>query len=80
MATNSLKQRRIDKSYKIKCKALKELEKSTPNKDVGRMFEIPKNTSSTWKKAKKRSLKSTKEVLKQQELNLRSMKLSTMLS
>ena len=80
MATNSSKQRRIDKSYKIKYKALKELEKGTPHEDVARMFEIPKNTLSTWKKAKKRSLKSTKEVLEQQELNLRSMKLSTMLS
>ena len=29
MATNSSKQRRIDKSYKIKYKALKELEKGT---------------------------------------------------
>ena len=30
MATNSSKERRIDKSYKIKYKSLKELEKSTP--------------------------------------------------
>ena len=49
MATNSSKQQRIDKSYKIKCKALKELEKSTPHRDVARMFEVPKNTLSTWK-------------------------------
>ena len=44
MATNSSKQPRIDKSYKIKYKVLKELEKSTPHKDVARMFEVPKNT------------------------------------
>ena len=50
MATNSSKQRHIDKSYKIKYKALKELEKGTPYKDVARMFEVPKNTLSTWKK------------------------------
>ena len=52
MATNSSKQQRIDKSYKIKYKALKELEKGTPHKDVARMFEVPKNTLSTWKKHK----------------------------
>ena len=33
MATNSSKQRRIDKSYKIKYKALNELEKGTPHKE-----------------------------------------------
>ena len=54
MATNSSKQRRIDKSYKIKYKALKELEKSTRHKDVARMFEVPKNTLSTWKKHKEK--------------------------
>ena len=54
MATNSLKQRRTDKSYKIKYKALKELEKGTPHKDVARMFEVPKNTLSTWKKHKEK--------------------------
>ena len=42
MATNSSKQRHIDKSYKIKYKALKELEKGTPHKNVARMFEFPK--------------------------------------
>ena len=52
MATNSSKQRRIDKSYKIKYKALKDLEKGTLHKDVARMFEVPKNTLSTWKKTK----------------------------
>ena len=52
MATNSSKQRRIDKSYKIKYKALKDLEKGTLHKDVARMFEVPKNTLSTWKKNK----------------------------
>ena len=54
MATNSSKQRRVDKSYKIKYKALKELEKGTPHKDVARMFEVPKNTLSTWKKHKEK--------------------------
>ena len=53
MATNVTKQRRIDKSYKIKYKALKELEKGVPHKDVAQMFQVPKNTLSTWKKNKK---------------------------
>ena len=47
MATNSSKERRIDKSYKIKYKALKELKKGTSHKDVVCMFEVPKNTLST---------------------------------
>ena len=47
MATNSSKQQHIDKSYKIKYNALKELEKRTPHKDVARMFEVTKNTLST---------------------------------
>ena len=50
MATNVTKQRRIDKLYKIKYKALKELEKGIPHKDVAQMFQVPKNTLSTWKK------------------------------
>ena len=50
-ATNSSKQQRYDKSYKIKYKALKENEKGTPRKDVSRMFEFPKNT---WKKNKEK--------------------------
>ena len=40
MATNSLKQQRIDKSYKIKYRALKELQKGTPHKDIARVFEV----------------------------------------
>ena len=54
MVTNSSKQRRIDKSYKIKYKVLKELEKGTPYKDIVRIFEVPKNTLSTWKKQKEK--------------------------
>ena len=63
MATNSSKQRHMDKSCKIKYKALKELEKGTPHIDVACMFEVPKKTM--------------KQGLEQQELNLKSMKLST---
>ena len=54
MATNTSKQRLIDKSYKIKYKAFKKLEKGTPHKDVARMSEVPKNTTSTWKKHKEK--------------------------
>ena len=57
MATNVTKQRRIDKSYKIKYKALKELEKGIPHKDVAQMFQVPKNTLSTWKKNKEKIYK-----------------------
>ena len=54
MATNVTKQRRIDKSYKIKYKALK---KGIPHKDVAQMFPVPKNTLSTWKKNKEKIYK-----------------------
>ena len=54
MARNSSKQRRIDKSCKIKYIPLKELDEGTPHKDVARMFEVPKNTLSMWKKHKEK--------------------------
>ena len=41
-----------NKSYKIKYKALKELEKGTPRKDFASLFGVSKNNSSTWKKNK----------------------------
>ena len=41
-----------DKSCKIKYKALKELEKGFPHKDVVSLLGVPKNTLSTWKKNK----------------------------
>ena len=44
--------REENKSYKTKYKALKELEKRTPRKDVASLFEVPKNTLRTWKKNK----------------------------
>ena len=52
--TNSSKQQRCDKSYKINYISIKEIEKGTPRKDVPRMFEVPKNTLSTWKKNKEK--------------------------
>ena len=51
------KQRRIDKSCKIKYKALKELEKGIAHKDVAQMFQVPKNTLPTWKKNKEKIYK-----------------------
>ena len=65
MATNVKKQRRIDKSYKIKYKALKELEKGIPHKNVAQMFQAPKNTLSTWKKKHKKITNATKVGLEQ---------------
>ena len=52
MASAATKHRAENKSYKIKYKALKELEKGTPRKDFASLFEVSKNTSSTWKKNK----------------------------
>ena len=52
MASVATKRRAENKSYKIKYKALKELEKGTPHKDVASLFGVPKNTLSTWKKNK----------------------------
>ena len=46
------KRRAENKSYKIKYKALKELEKGTPHKDVASIFGVPKNTLSTRKQNK----------------------------
>ena len=46
------KRRAENKSYKIKYKALNELEKGTPHKDVASLFGVPKNALSTWKKNK----------------------------
>ena len=65
MATNVTKQRRIDKSYKIKYKALKELENGIPHKDVAQMFQVPKNTLSLGKKTKKKFTNATKVDLEQ---------------
>ena len=52
MASVATKRRAENKSYKIKYKALKELEKGTPHKDVASLFGVPENTLSTWKKNK----------------------------
>ena len=37
-------------TLKVKYEALKELEKSRPNKDVANQFSIPGSTLATWKK------------------------------
>ena len=52
MASIATKRRAENKSYKIKYKALKDLENGTPHKDVAYLFGVPKNTLSTWKKSK----------------------------
>ena len=49
MASVATKHRAENKSYKIKYKALKELEKGTPHKGVASLFGVSKNTLSTWK-------------------------------
>ena len=52
MASVATKRPAENKSYKIKYKALKELEKGTPHKDVDSLFGVPKKTLSPWKKNK----------------------------
>ena len=52
MASVATKRRAESKSYKIKYKALKELEKGTAHKDVASLFGVPKNTLLTLKKNK----------------------------
>ena len=52
MASVTTKRQSENKSYKIKYKALKELEKGIPHKDVASLVGVPKDTLSTWKKNK----------------------------
>ena len=40
--------------FEVKYKALKELEKGSPNKDVANQFSIPGSTLATWKKNKEK--------------------------
>ena len=54
MAPVATKRRAENKSYKIKYKVRKELEKGTPHKDVASLFGVPKNTLSTLKKNKQK--------------------------
>ena len=63
MAPVATNPRAENKSYRIKYKALKELEKGTPHKDVASLFGEPKNTLSTWKRNKEKSLESITLVL-----------------
>ena len=49
MASIAIKRPAENKSYKIKYKTFKELEKGTPHKDVASLFGVPKNTLLTWK-------------------------------
>lgn len=49
------KQQRSDKSLETKYKTLKELENSTPHKDVAPLFGVPKIIFFTRKKIKKKS-------------------------
>ena len=44
MASVATKRLAENKPYKIKYKALKELEKGTPHKDIAFLFGVPKNT------------------------------------
>ena len=41
-----------DRSLKVKCEVLQELEKGASQKDLAQKYTIPPNTISTWKKNK----------------------------
>ena len=48
------KRKHHEATLKVKYKALKELEKGRPNKDIGSQFSIPGSTLATWKKNKEK--------------------------
>ena len=52
MMSTEPKLKRVNKTLKDKCQALRELEEDVPNKDVAKKYGVPKNTSSTWSKNK----------------------------
>ena len=51
---SAAKHQSSDKYLKIKYKALGELEKGTPHKDVALLFDVPKKTLSPWKKKQRK--------------------------
>ena len=75
MATiSAARNRRAEKTYKIKYKALKELEKGTPQKEVAALFVVPRNTLLTWKKTRRRFSKRIKVGSGPKELNQKNMR------
>ena len=48
------KRKHHEVTLKVKYEALKELEKSRPNKDFANQFSIPDSTLATWKKNKEK--------------------------
>ena len=54
------KRKHHEVTLKVKCEALKELEKGRPNKAVANQFSIPDSTLATWKNNKKKKKKSLK--------------------
>ena len=48
------KRKRYELTLKVKYKALKELEKGRPNKDLANQFSIPGSTLATWKNDKEK--------------------------
>ena len=67
MTSFATKRRAKNKSYKIMYKALKELEKGTPHKDVASLFGVPKITYRHGKRTKTKTLKSITAALFQKE-------------
>ena len=65
------KRKHHEVTLKVKYEALKELEKSRPNKDVANQFSIPGSNLATWKKNKEKIFKDFQNSsLKRSELKL----------
>ena len=65
------KRKHHEVTLKVRYEALKELEKSRPNKDVANQFSIPGSNLATWKKNKEKIFKDFQNSsLKRSELKL----------
>ena len=57
-----------DRSLKLKCKVLQDLEKGASQKDLAQKYAIPPNTISTWKKNKKKIFESYEKGLNSERI------------
>ena len=57
-----------DRSLKLKCEVLQDLEKGASQKDLAQKYAIPPNTISTWKKNKKKIFESYEKGLNSERI------------
>ena len=57
-----------DRSLKLKCEVLQDLEKGASQKDLSQKYAIPPNTISTWKKNKKKIFESYEKGLNSERI------------